>query len=200
MREIVLDIESTGFRTDEGHRMVEIGMVELKDGKATGKTFHAYFNPDRDMPKEAFDVHGLSSDFLSKQPIFAESAEDIRNFIGDSAIIITCWDMDGYVLDVEFLKDELERVGVKPPKAEQWINVRKWSEEMYGHKKASLNLILDRFKVDRTERDDKGHGALLDAQLLAEVYPKLKPAWFEYIQKKPVSFLPKPNSNKKPGL
>jgi len=181
MRELILDIESTGLYVSDGHRIIEIALVEQVDGKLTGNNLHLYTNPERLSDAKALAVHGLTQDFLSDKPVFKDVAQAISDFIGEDRVVITCWDMDGYVLDKEFLNKELEEAGFPAIKDEKWLNVRKWSEQLYGHKAASLDKILDRFKIDRTERVENGHGALLDAVLLAKVYPKLKMA-YEYSQ------------------
>ncbi len=172
-RQIVLDLETTGLFVSDGHRITEVGMVELIDGKPTGKTFHAYVNPERDVPEFITNLTGLTTEFLSDKPLFAEIAQDIRAFIGDDEVVITCHTKDNYTLDIAFLSKELEDAGMPPIKDSQWLNVRRWGEAMFGHKDASLDTLLDRYNIDRSERDEKGHGALLDAKLLAEVLPKL---------------------------
>ncbi len=183
MREIVLDLETTGLSPDEGHRITEVGAVELVDGKPTGKEFHAYVNPERDVPEFIEKLTGLSTEFLSDKPLFAEIAKDLQEFIGDAPIIITCrTGDDGTVLDEVFLNKEMKEAGMPAPESHQWVNIRKWSEQMYGNDEARLDAVLDRFEVDKSEREDKGHGALLDAQLLAEVYPKVKSDWFESLK------------------
>jgi DNA polymerase-3 subunit epsilon len=174
-RQIVLDIETTELYVHEGHRIVEIAAVEMKNGKPTGREFHVYLNPDRPISPEISKIHGLTNEFLADKPRFPEIAKELYSFIGNSPIVITCRTEDnGYVLDKAFLSAEMEQAGLPPFKDEQWINVRKWSESMFGDKQATLNKVLDRYKIDRSERDNNGHGALLDARLLAMVYPKLR--------------------------
>ena len=107
MRQIILDIETTGLYVNEGHRITEIGMVEMVDGKRTGKTYHSYVNPQRDVPEFITKLTGLTTKFLSDKPIFEKIAEDLRNFIGDAQVVITCRSKDGYTLDIAFLNHEL---------------------------------------------------------------------------------------------
>ena len=173
MRAIILDIETTGLFVHEGHRITEIGMVEWKDNKPSGKTYHSYVNPERNVPEFITKLTGLTEKFLSDKPTFNMLAKDIRDFIGDAPVIITCRSKDGYTLDIAFLNAELKKAGVNIVGEKQWINVRLWAEEMFGHDEAKLDKMLDRYKIDRSVRDENGHGALLDAQLLAQVYPKL---------------------------
>ncbi len=199
LRELILDIESTGFYTNEGHRMTEIGIVEMIDGELTGKSFHAYLNPEREVPEEIVKITGLTDKFLSDKPLFSEIAQELKDFIGDDIIIITCWDMDGYVLDTAMLNMELKKTGLDETSKHQWCNIRKWSEELYGHEEARLDNVLKRFNIDKTEREEKGHGALLDAQLLAKVYPKIKQAYFEHIANEKIFDIPAEQRAKKKG-
>lgn len=184
LREIILDTETTGLYVDDGDRLISIGMVEMIDGRETGVKLHVIVNPERDSHPEALKVHRMTPEFLSRFPAFADHAEEIRRFIGDDPVIITCrtTERDGnpYVLDKEFLNAELIRAGVEPLKEQQWVNVRLWSEEMFGHKAASLDNILNRYRISKTGRDKNGHGALLDAELLAAAYPQLKADYFAF--------------------
>ncbi|MGM0422233.1 MAG: exonuclease domain-containing protein [Pseudomonadota bacterium] len=174
MRSLVLDIETTGLFVKDGHRITEIGIVELWNNKPTGKTLHLYFNPERDVPPEITDLTGLTEEFLADKPKFNQHAEEIRDFIGDDPIIITCRQHDDYTLDIAFLAAELEKSAVdRPIPDKQWQNVRPWSEKMFGYEGAKLDNVLDHYGVDRSERINKGHSALLDALLLAKIYPRL---------------------------
>ena len=173
VRQIIFDLESTGLFIDKGDRMTEIGMVELIDGKPTGKTYHSYINPERDVPEFITKLTGLTEAFLSDKPTFDKIAKAVREFIGDAQIIITCRVKEGYTLDIAMLNHELAKSGESKVPLEQWLNVRMWGEAMFGYDEAKLDKMLDRYKIDRSERDNKGHGALLDAELLAKVYPKL---------------------------
>ncbi|MBU6474675.1 MAG: DNA polymerase III subunit epsilon [Alphaproteobacteria bacterium] len=178
LREVVLDTETTGFFVADGHRLVSVTAIELIDRKPTGKEFAVIVNPERDIPAETTKVHGITDEMVKDKPVFAAAAKDLQDFIGASPIIITCHTMknpDGsdYVLDIDMLNMEMKKAGFKPFPASQWLNVRRWAEAMFGHDEASLNKILDHYKIDRSARDRDGHSATLDAQLLAAAYPKL---------------------------
>lgn len=182
-RSVVLDLEATGLFISQGHRIVEIGIVELVDGKPSGRTYHAYVNPQRDVPEEVVAIHGLTAEFLADKPVFADIAAAAREFIGGSEIIITCREEEGYALDIDMLTMEMEAAGFEAPDIGQWTNVRRWSEKMYGYEGARLNNVARRFGVDTGDRESgAGHGALKDAQLLAAVYPHLYKAWKEFQQ------------------
>ena len=199
-RSIVLDIETTGLYVNEGHRITEIGLIELIDDKPTGKTLHFYLNPERDIPEFITNLTGLTEEFLSDKPLFVEVAQEVRDFIADSPIIITCRhdEKTGYTLDIAFLSHEFEAAGITDAIPEtQWINIRKWSEEMFGHDEAKLDKILDRYQIDRTERDENGHGALLDADLLAKAYPKVLADYTQFKAAQPRS---KPGASRPPKL
>ena len=183
-RKIVLDIETTELFVHEGHRIVEIAAIELEGGKPTGREFHVYLNPDVPIMPEITQIHGLTNEFLADKPRFPEIARELRDFIGDSPIVITCRTMDNnYVLDKAFINAEMKEAGFPPFKDEQWVNVRRWSEAMFGNDDASLNKVLDHYKIDRSERDRNGHSATLDARLLSEVYPKLLRDYKQFIEK-----------------
>lgn len=173
VREVVLDIETTGLFTHEGHRMVEIAAVEMDGGRPTGREFYALVNPGRDIPPEVSKIHGITNERVADKPPFDKIAAQLRRFIGDSPVVITCRTKDGYTLDKAFLNKELAEAGVSPVPEEQWLNVRRWTEAMFGEKSATLDKVLDRYEISRKERDDKGHSAILDARLLSEVYPRL---------------------------
>ncbi len=183
MRIIVLDLETTGLRDDEGHRITEIGLIEMIDGVPTGKTYHSHFNPGRPVPEFITNLTGLTDEFLADKPDFASKAKDIRKFIGDTPVLITCRTVEGYTLDIAFLNAALKRAGFGEVPEKQWINVRRWGEAMFGHDQASLDKMLDRYEIDRTERDENGHGALLDAGLLAKLYPQLYKDYVAHIRK-----------------
>jgi DNA polymerase-3 subunit epsilon len=174
LREVILDTETTGLLTAEGHRLVSVTAIELVDRKPTGrKEFEVIINPERDIPADSTKVHGITNDMVADKPVFAAIAKDLKEFIGDDPIIITCRTVDGLTLDIDFLNMEMKKAGLTPFKAEQWVNVRRWSEAMFGSDKATLDKVLDHYKIDRTERDKGGHSATLDARLLAAVYPLL---------------------------
>ncbi len=178
LREIVLDTESTGILTSEGHRLVSVTAVEMIDRKLTGREFQVIVNPGRDIPAETTKIHGITNEMVADKPAFAGIAKQLKEFVGDSPIIITCRTTKNdngsdYTLDIAMLDMEMKKAGLEPFKKQQWINVRRWSEEMFGSDNARLDQILDRYKIDRSERERDGHSATLDSRLLAAVYPKL---------------------------
>jgi DNA polymerase III subunit epsilon len=172
-RELVLDTESTGLFVSEGHRMVEIAIVEMVNRRPTGRELHILINPDRDIPAEVVKIHHIDNEKVKDSPKFPDVAKEIRDFIGNDPVIITCRTKDGYTLDIDLLNFEFKQAGQPEVPVSQWINVRRWSEAMFGDKAATLDKVLDHYGVSRKERDENGHGALLDARLLAEAYPKL---------------------------
>lgn len=166
MREIVLDTETTGFDPLQGHRVVEIGCIELFNHIATGNEFHAYLNPERDMPPEAEAVHGLSIAFLSDKPLFPSVAEDMLAFIGDSPIIA-----HNAGFDMNFINAELKRAGRLALSNDRAIDTVTLARRKFPGAQASLDALCRRFQIDTSARGK--HGALLDAQLLAKVYLEL---------------------------
>jgi DNA polymerase-3 subunit epsilon len=166
MREIVLDTETTGFKANGGDRMVEIGCIELINHVASGESFQRYINPERDMPDGAFQVHGLSSEFLSDKPVFAEVADEIRAYLGDDKLII-----HNASFDMGFLNAEFKKIGGKELPMEQAIDTVALARRKYPGAPASLDALCRRFEIDNSQRTL--HGALLDAELLAEVYLEL---------------------------
>ena len=166
MREIVLDTETTGLDPLKGHRVVEIGCVELHNHIPTGKTYHVYLNPERDMPPEAEKVHGLSSEFLEKQPVFAEVVDAFLEFIGDAPLVI-----HNAGFDMNFLNAELRRTGFPPLPMTRAIDTVLMARKMFPGAPASLDALCKRFEIDLSTRSL--HGALLDSQLLAGVYLEL---------------------------
>jgi DNA polymerase III subunit epsilon len=166
MREIVLDTETTGLDPAKGHRVVEIGAIELINLIPTGKSFHAYLDPERDMPDEAFRVHGLSGEFLSTQKKFAEVAQELCAFMEDAQLVIHNAEFDVKFLNAEFSRLEL-------PALDMGIVTDTLALARRRHPGAanSLDALCQRYGVDTTRREK--HGALLDAQLLAEVYAEL---------------------------
>lgn len=178
-RTVILDIETTDLFVDAGERLISVGIVELVNDAPTGKTLHIIVNPQRDSHPAALAAHRMTPEFLAQfPPLGAAQAQAIRDFIGDAPIVITCRTVDRYgtpyTLDEAFITAELSRNGVTPPPAAQWVNVRRWAEELYGSDGARLDAILDRYGISRSKRDTLGHGALLDAELLASAYPRLK--------------------------
>jgi DNA polymerase-3 subunit epsilon len=166
MREIVLDTETTGFDPATGHRVVEIGCLELVNHVVTGNEFHRYLNPERDMPAEAEAVHGLSVAFLSDKPLFSSVAEEFLAFIGESPIIA-----HNAGFDLAFINAELRRAGRQTFPADRTIDTVTLARRKFPGAQASLDALCRRFQIDTSARDK--HGALLDAKLLSKVYLEL---------------------------
>ncbi|MDX1974651.1 MAG: DNA polymerase III subunit epsilon [Rickettsiales bacterium] len=166
MREIILDTETTGMDPLSGHRIVEIGCVELMGGIRTGEFYHCYLNPERDMPEEAFRVHGLSGDFLKKHPTFMEVVDTFLEFIADSPLVI-----HNAGFDMRFINAELERLGFKALPMDRAVDTLALARQKFPGAPASLNALCKRFEIDLSARTK--HGALLDAELLADVYLEL---------------------------
>ena len=168
MREIVFDTETTGIDPLEGHRLVEIGCVELVNLLPTGRVYQAYINPERDMPMEAFRVHGLSSEFLSDKPVFSQVVDELLAFIGDDSRLIA----HNAEFDMRFINWELENVGFPPLSNARVVDTLAMARRKFPGMRASLDNLCRRFNVDLSARTK--HGALLDSELLAEVYLELK--------------------------
>ena len=166
MREIVFDTETTGLSPAGGDRIVEIGCVELFNRVETGRTFHSYFNPGRPMPSEAEQVHGLSDRFLSDKPNFHERCEELLEFIGDSPLVA-----HNAAFDFGFVNHELGSCGRPPVCTSRMVCTLTLARQKFPGAKHSLDALCTRFGVDRSQRIK--HGALLDAQLLAQVYVEL---------------------------
>ena len=166
-REIVLDTETTGIDPADGHRIVEIGCVELEGLMPTGKTFHVYINPQRDMPSGAYEVHGLSAEFLSGYPVFADHVEAFLDFIGDAPLVI-----HNAGFDMRFLNAELAMVGRPVLPLNRAIDTLAIARKTFPGAQNSLDALCRRFGIDNASRTL--HGALLDSELLAEVYLELK--------------------------
>src|ERR1700761_4217030 len=166
MREIVFDTETTGLDPLQGDRLVEIGCIELLNRFPTGKTFHFYFNPERDMPEGAFRVHGLSIDFLKDKPLFAEKADALIEFIGDAQLIA-----HNAMFDLGFLNAELERAGRAGVARERMIDTLMLARRKHPGSSNRLDDLCVRYSIDNSRRTK--HGALLDAELLAEIYVEL---------------------------
>ena len=164
MRSITLDIETTGLSFLEGHKIVEIGCVELLNNFPSGKTWQRYINPERSMPEEAFKIHGLSDEFLSNKPVFSDIIDDFLNFIKDSDLII-----HNSRFDLPFINYELEINNSKAldPKKNNVIDTLNLARKMHPGQSVSLDALSRRYKIN-IEREN--HGALLDAEILAEVY------------------------------
>ena len=166
MREIVLDTETTGFEPSEGHRIVEIGAVELLNKMPTGRTYHQYINPERPMPKEAFEVHGLGDDFLRDKPVFKTIARDFIEFVGESTLVI-----HNAAFDMKFLNAELKSLGHPGLPMSQSLDTVAMARRKFPGAPATLDALCRRFGIDNSAREK--HGALLDCELLAEVYLEL---------------------------
>ena len=166
MREIVLDTETTGLDPNTGDRIVEIGGVELFNHVATGNTYHQYINPERDMPQEAFQVHGLSEDFLRDKPVFKHIGQTFLDFVGDAKLVI-----HNASFDMKFLNAELRWMGLPELPWEQAVDTLAIAKKKFPGAQVSLDALCRRFSIDNSARTL--HGALLDSEILAEVYLEL---------------------------
>ena len=167
MREIIFDTETTGLDPKTGDRLVEIGCIEMVNRVPTGETFHCYFNPDRDMPAQAEAVHGLSISFLSDKPRFHEKAADLLEFLGEETKLVA----HNAGFDFGFVNSELEMCGLPPLSRERMIDTVALARARHPGAKNSLDALCTRYGIDRSHRTR--HGALLDAELLAQVYVEL---------------------------
>lgn len=163
MREIIFDTETTGLDPQSGHRLVEIGCIELVDRRETGQNFHAYFHPDRDMPAEAEAIHGLSMAFLADKPRFAERAAELVAFLDDAPLIA-----HNAAFDFGFVNAELLRCGLAPLSTERMVCTVQLARKLHPGAKHSLDALCVRYGIDRSHRIK--HGALLDAELLAHLF------------------------------
>lgn len=166
MREIVLDTETTGFDPEQGDRIVEIGAVELFNHVPTGKTYHQYINPERSMPQEAFAVHGLGDDFLRDKPVFIKIADAFLEFIGDAKLVI-----HNAAFDMKFLNAELRWCKRRVLPKDCAIDTLEIARRKFPGSPATLDALCRRFSIDNSARTL--HGALLDSEILAEVYLEL---------------------------
>ena len=166
MREIVLDTETTGLDPANGHRIVEIGCVELLNAIPTGETFHAFIDPGRDMPEEALRVHGISAKFLAGKPVFADIAADFLRFAGGAKIVA-----HNAEFDMRFLNAELALLGIAPIASDRVIDTLTLARRKFPGVANSLDALCARYGIDTSRRTK--HGALLDAGILAEVYAEL---------------------------
>jgi DNA polymerase-3 subunit epsilon len=169
LREIVFDTETTGLDPVQGHRLVEIGCVELLDRFPTGRTFHKYINPERDMPIEAFNVHGLSIEFLKQHTLFLEIADEFLDFVGDAPLVAH----NGY-FDLAFINSELDLAKRATFARDRIIDTLMLARRKHPGQSNKLDDLCLRYKIDNSKRTK--HGALLDAELLAEVYIELTDA------------------------
>ena len=166
MREIVLDTETTGLDPLQGHRLVEVGCIELLNRIPTGATFHSYLNPEREVPAEAFAIHGLATEFLKDKPLFADIADDFLSFIGDAPLVI-----HNAGFDHGFLIAELKRVERPPIARERLVDTLLLARRKHPAGPNRLDDLCTRYGIDNSRRSK--HGALLDAEILAEVYLEL---------------------------
>src|SRR3954454_2414793 len=166
MREIVFDTETTGLDPYQGDRLVEIGCVELVNGFPTGNSFHYYVNPERDVPDAAFQVHGLSAEFLKDKPLFSDICEELLNFVGDAPLVA-----HNAMFDLGFINAELERCKRMLLQRDRLVDTLMLARRRYPGGPNSLDHLCQRFSIDASRRTK--HGALLDAELLAEVYVEL---------------------------
>lgn len=166
MRELVLDTETTGLDPFDGHRLVEIGAVELVNHMPTGRTYHQYINPERDVPQEAFDVHGISAEFLADKPVFRDVAADFVAFCGDATLVI-----HNAAFDMKFINAELGWLNMRAIPISQALDTLAIARKRFPGSPASLDALCRRFGIDNSAREK--HGALLDSEILAEVYLEL---------------------------
>jgi DNA polymerase III subunit epsilon len=166
MREIIFDTETTGLDPYQGDRLVEIGCVELVNGFPSGKTFHVYLNPQRDMPDQAFQVHGLSAEFLKDKPLFADVCEEFLAFVADAPLVA-----HNAMFDLGFINAELERCKKALVQRDRLVDTLMLARRRYPAGPNSLDHLCQRYSIDASRRTK--HGALLDAELLAEVYVEL---------------------------
>lgn len=166
MREVIFDTETTGLDPATGHRIVEIGCVEVVDKLRTGKSFQRYLNPQRDVPEEATRVHGITTEFLLDKPLFAEVVEEFLEFVGSSPLVI-----HNAGFDMKFINAELARCGFSALPMTRAVDTVQMARRKYPGAQASLDALCKRFSIDLSGREK--HGALLDAELLADVYLEL---------------------------
>ena len=167
MRHLVLDTETTGLSAKDGHRVIEIGVVEMVNFSVTGHSLHLYINPERDIDTGAQEIHGLSSEFLSDKPIFADILAEFTDFIGNDLLVI-----HNAPFDIEFLNAELARCGRPPLSMSRVIDTLPLARQKYPGAPANLDALCRRFSINNTHRNL--HGALIDANLLASVFVELK--------------------------
>ena len=166
MREIVLDTETTGLNPSDGHRVLEIGAIEIVHQVATGKIFHKLINPERDVPEDAQRVHGHTFEFLRYKPTFVEIVDEFLAFIGESPLVI-----HNAEFDLAFVNEELERLGREPISGGRVVDTLALARAKHPGLANHLDALCDRYRIDRTRRTK--HGALLDAEILVEVYAEL---------------------------
>jgi DNA polymerase-3 subunit epsilon len=168
MREIVLDTETTGLEPSQGHRIIEIGCIELKNRTPTGGRYHTYLNPERDVPEESRRITNLSAEFLADKQVFADAVDAFLEFIGDSPLVI-----HNAEFDLKFLNAELVRANKPKLNPGRAIDTMLIARRKFPGSPASLDALCKRFDISLDERRSKGHGAMLDVELLAQVYLEL---------------------------
>ncbi len=166
MREIVLDTETTGLDPESGDRIVEIGAVELNGHMPTGRTYHQYVNPERAVPEDAVQVHGLTSDFLRDKPLFRDVAQAFLDFIGEADLVI-----HNAAFDMKFINAELRWIGMSPVATDRAVDTLEIARKKFPGSPASLDALCRRYSIDNSARTL--HGALLDSEILADVYLEL---------------------------
>tara|TARA_B100000963_G_C22633449_1_gene676231 strand:- start:2981 stop:3652 length:672 start_codon:yes stop_codon:yes gene_type:complete len=167
MRKVALDIETTGLDFQKGHRIVEIGCVELQENFPTGRIWQKYINPQRNMPQEAYEIHGLTEEFLEEKPIFKDVAEDFLGFIDSSELII-----HNARFDLPFINHELEIINFEKIEMSKVLDTLVSARQLFPGMPVSLDALCKRYKIDNSKREK--HGALLDAELLAEVFLEMQ--------------------------
>lgn len=167
IREIVFDTETTGFDPTTGDRLVEIGAVELINHIPTGRTYHQYINPERDVPEEVVKVHGLTTEFLKDYPVFSKVAQDWVDFVGDDGVLVA----HNATFDMKFINHELKALGFDGYEWGRVVDTLEIAKNKFPGQRNNLDVLCKRFGIDNSARTF--HGALLDAQLLAEVYLEL---------------------------
>lgn len=165
-REVVIDTETTGLEPHKGHRIVEIAAVEIIGRVRTGNHFHSYINPERDMPAEAFRIHGIAGEFLKDKPLFVHVAKDFLDFVGTSTMVI-----HNAPFDIAFLNHELAALGINPITMRRVVDTLPMARKKFPGSPASLDALCKRFSISLKSRDK--HGALIDSELLALVYAEL---------------------------
>jgi DNA polymerase-3 subunit epsilon len=166
VREIVFDTETTGIDPRDGHKIVEIGCVELMDGVQTGRTFHHYLNPERDIPPETTEIHGITNEQVRDKPLFGQIADDFLAFIGTAPMVA-----HNAEFDFRFINAELENIGRAPLSPARMVDTVKIAKRLYPGARLSLDALCARLGIDTSARVK--HGALIDSQILAEVYVEM---------------------------
>lgn len=165
-REAILDTETTGLNPHNGDRVIEIGVLEMINKQLTGRKFHYYLNPEREVPEEAYKIHGISTEFLQDKPLFKEIAQEFMEFISGARLVI-----HNAAFDIKFLNAELQRQNMPELDLSDAIDTLKIARKKFPGTRVNLDALCKKFKIDNSSR--KYHGALLDAELLADVYVEL---------------------------